>query len=142
MTQKPAVEDLKPRVDQLEDDLRQLKVLLEALSSESPPGAPSRPLPGERKKPFDQSPLDRDPGEDSAATAEPGSTVTLMEPEEFIQEVEKLQRDAETMDRLTIVERQNRRLTLLGGMVLTIVLVSISIIVFLMAYPESWFKAH
>jgi hypothetical protein len=141
MTPKPAVEDLKPLVDQLEDDLRQLKVLLEALSSESPPEAPVQPLPGGREQPSDESPPDRGPGEDSGATAGPGSAITSMEPEEFIQQVEKMQRDAETIDRLTIVERQNRRLILLGGVVLAMVLVSISIIVLLLAHPESWFSA-
>ena len=139
MTQKPTVENLKPLVDQLEDDLRQLKVMLEALSSESPPGALPQPLPGRREKPSDESPPDRDRAR-SGATAGPGSAVTLMEPEEFIQQVEKMQRHSETIDRLTLVERQNRRLILLGGMVLAIVLVSISIIVLLLAHPESWFS--
>jgi hypothetical protein len=141
MTQKSTVEDLKPLVDQLEDNLRQLKVLLEALSSASPPGALAQPLAGEREKPSDESPPDRGPGEDSGATAGPGSEVTLMEPEEFIQQVEKLQFDAETIDRLTIVEKQNRRLILLGGMVLAIVLVSILIIILMLAHPEPWFAA-
>lgn len=142
MTQKPTVENLKPLVVQLEDDLRQLKVLLEALSSESPPpGALPQPLPGRREKPSDESPPDRGPGEDSGASAGPGSAVTLMEPEEFIQQVEKMQRHSETIDRLTLVERQNRRLILLGGLVLAMVLVSISIIILMLAHPESWFSS-
>ena len=141
MTPKPTVEDLKPIVDQLEDNLRQLRVLLEALPSESPNGSQGRPLPGGQEKSLDESAPDPGPAENYAATAEPGSAGTSMEPEEFIQEVEKLQLQAETMDRLTLVERQNRRLTLLGGVVLTIMLLAISIIAFLVAHPESWYKA-
>ena len=140
MTTKPTAEDLKPIVDQLEDNLRQLRVLLEALPSESPNGSQGRPLLGGQEKSLDESDPDPGPAENCAATAESGSAGTSMEPEEFIQEVEKLQLQAETMDRLTLVERQNRRLTLLGGLVLTIMLLSISIIAFLVAHPESWYK--
>ena len=71
-------------------------------------------------------------------TPTPMSTITPVEAEAIIQRVGKGQRDAEMLERLARLEKQTRRITLLGSMFLTILALATFVFAYLLVQTNLW----
>jgi hypothetical protein len=132
--------DLKTLLTQMENDWQELKDLLRSEQRESR----ASPL-------LDRQDLDRQGNlggitgiieetpaphlpEGLAETKRLNSrgTITAVEAEAIVQGVEKVHGDAQILERLVRVEKQNRRIVILGSMFLTILALTLGVVAFLM----------
>jgi len=141
MSEKLPGRDLQNLVTQMEKDWQELRELLRANRREAEGGsAPVAPQQGHQ--PWNSGRktgvMEEIPGsslpEDEAEIKKlnPRAAVTLVEAEAIVQGVEKVHRDAEILERLARVEKQNRRIAVLGSMFLTMLALSLGVVAFLM----------
>ena len=123
MSTKQSTKDLDVMMAQFEEGLQGLKSLLQSQSLDS-------------QSTLHKVPLTRNLEDGTAETESPrkglGSGITPMETEAIIQRIETVHWETKISERLTKVERQARRLTVLGAMFLTILSVGLLTLSFLM----------
>jgi len=123
MSTKQPTKDLDVMLTQFEEGLQGLKSLIRSQSLDS-------------QSTLHKVPPAIDPEDGIVETESPrkslGSSVTPMETEAIIQRIETVHWETKISDRLTKVEHQARRLTVLGAMFLTILSVGLLTLAFLM----------
>jgi hypothetical protein len=68
--------------------------------------------------------------------------VTPMEDEAIVHRLKEVHRDIEVLDRLAKLEKQNRRIAVMGSMFLTMLALAMSILAYLMVQPHLWGKIN
>jgi len=129
---------------QMEEDWRELKHLLQGQQQAAGVQQPHlQALEGSEE-------LGGEPGEaETPPGAEPEirqsaslGAMTEMEVEAIAHKMEKVQREMEVLDRLAKLEKQNRRITILGSMFMTMVALALAIFAYLMVQPQLWSKIN
>lgn len=139
-------------VDQIEDAFQELKRVLKGIQfgpdtdrdMDLPASSGRRGIPGERVFALREAthiPVEAEDHPETEAL-HLGSRVSPLEADEIIKKVEKIQRDTEVMERLEKVERQNRRITLIGAMFLSLITICMSVLAFLMLQTRSLDKGQ
>jgi len=143
--------DLLDSVTRLEREWQALKKLLQGRPIES--GSPKTLISSDPSQQascaqemltFDEAPAgELAPGSQS----EPGKPVSMgpitpMEAETIAHRLEKVHRDVEVLDRLAKLEKQNRRITVIGSMFCTMLVIAMAIFAYLMAQPQIWGKVN
>ncbi len=143
-------ENVRTLLAQMENDWQELKELLQARKGK-PEASPSPVSPGlnQQGDAEDTSTPDKTgtaqpdaPRGSEIKTPAPMGAITSMEAEAIVQRVEKVHRDAEISERLARLERQNRRITLLGSMFLTILTLAMLVFAYLLAQTNLWDKTN
>jgi hypothetical protein len=139
-------------VDQIEDAFQELKRVLKGIQfgpdtdrdMDLPASSGRRGIPGERVFALREAthiPVEAEDHPETEAL-HLGSRVSPLEADEIIKKVEKIQRDTEVMERLEKVERQNRRITLIGAMFLSLMTICLSVFAFLLVQTRSLDKGQ
>lgn len=139
MSEKMQARDLETMLAQFENGWQELKCLLSQMGP--PVSQPYLDNPGlKRQENLEESlnlerPPEADPNLRSKPEREriqPRSIISPLESEEIIRKVENVHRDKEVLERLAKVEKQTRRLTILGAMFSTILVLAMSVFAFLL----------
>jgi hypothetical protein len=140
MSENRQVKDASSILAQFEKDWQELRRLLRLPQMESPEPQQLDFQSLKQQRNLDEGGAPLDEGltpqlpRDQLETRKPISrgTITPMEAEAIVQGVEKVQRDAQILERLVRVEKQSRRIAILGSMFLTMLALSLGVVAFLM----------
>jgi hypothetical protein len=148
MSDNPQIKDPRSILPRFEKDWQELRELLrlQQMESDEPQQLDLQPLKeqgnlDEMAETLDDAithPLPK--GQTEARKLSSMGTITPMEVEAIVQGVEKVHRDAEVLERLARVEKQSRRIALLGSMFLTILALAMGLFAFLMVQSHLFDK--
>jgi hypothetical protein len=151
MPDEPEKKDLMVLVTRLEHEWQKLKELLRSRQTESASsetldssGPSQQESLADEMPTFDEAPTDElDPGSQSEIKKPiTMGTITPMEAETIAHRLAKVHRDVEVLDRLAKLEKQNRRITVIGSMFCTMLVLAMAIFAYLMAQPQIWSKTN
>ncbi len=133
MAAKEGPKDLEQVLAKCKRGWEELVEVLVAHQTEAKPSPPPN-VAQASEKPAAASPETPEPSSPIAGPdkMKPAALLNPLETEAIFQRVERMHRDTEVMERLSKVEKQNRKIMVLGSMIFTIFILTVSAFAFLM----------